>query len=620
MTARGVHAVDPRISKLALALACAIALCAGPTARVAAGESPIPWASYGPEVFERAAKEKRYILLDMEAVWCHWCHVMDRETYTDPEVLRLIDAHYVPVKVDQESRPDLAIRYERYGWPATIILAPDGTEIVKRRGFIRADVLASILAAVIEDPSPVPGIEVVLPDAYAPDAVLAEDAREALTARHVELLDIAKGGIDGPYRYLPWEAAELALERARAGDASQAAWLRTTLRESYALIDPAFGGVYQYSVEQRWDRPHFEKIMSFQAENLRTYALAHGALGEAGDLDAARAIVRYVDEFLTSPEGAFYTSQDADLERGVHSAEYFDLRREARLERGVPRVDTHRYARENGWMIEALATAYEVTGERAVLDRAVRAAEWIVAQRALPSGGFRHDEVDAAGPFLGDTLAMGRAALALYRATGERAWLGRAVAAAGFIDRTFRHDAAGYLAARPDGSPVAPLPQFDENAKLARFANLLHHYSGDAAHRAIAEHALRFAATEDIYGPRREIGALLLADAELREDPLHLTVVGKKGDGEARALYEAALRETRWYKRVEWWDRREGPLMNDDVTYPDRPEASVYVCNDRACSAPLKTAEALRAYLDRQRAKPTAPGVAGGEAQPSPTL
>ncbi|MGH8677774.1 MAG: DUF255 domain-containing protein, partial [Burkholderiales bacterium] len=90
------------------------------------------WQPWSDAVFERAKRENRFVLLDLEAVWCHWCHVMERETYHDPAVMGLLDQHYIAVKVDQDARPDLSRRYENYGWPATIVFGPDGREIVKR--------------------------------------------------------------------------------------------------------------------------------------------------------------------------------------------------------------------------------------------------------------------------------------------------------------------------------------------------------------------------------------------------------------------------------------------------------------------------------------------------------
>lgn len=94
----------------------------------------IPWQPWSNEVFARAEKEHRFVLLDLGAVWCHWCHVMEDITYRDPKVIALIRQRYIAVRVDQDARPDLSNRYEDYGWPATVVFNFDGSEIVKRQG------------------------------------------------------------------------------------------------------------------------------------------------------------------------------------------------------------------------------------------------------------------------------------------------------------------------------------------------------------------------------------------------------------------------------------------------------------------------------------------------------
>src|ERR1700721_1968723 len=118
----------------------------------AAAPSParsIDWQGWYPGVFEQAKASRRFVLLDLEAEWCHWCHVMEAETYSDPKVRALVQRRYLPVKVDQDSAPDLAARYGNWGWPATIVFAPDGTEIVSSRGFRRRVGMAAIVQAII---------------------------------------------------------------------------------------------------------------------------------------------------------------------------------------------------------------------------------------------------------------------------------------------------------------------------------------------------------------------------------------------------------------------------------------------------------------------------------------
>src|SRR5689334_8883700 len=105
-------------------------------AAAAPASDPIAWQPFNDSVFDRAQREERLVLMDLEAVWCHWCHEMDETTYRDPDVRRLVAERFIAVRVDQDSRPDLSNRYEDYGWPATVIFGADGRELVKMQGYI----------------------------------------------------------------------------------------------------------------------------------------------------------------------------------------------------------------------------------------------------------------------------------------------------------------------------------------------------------------------------------------------------------------------------------------------------------------------------------------------------
>ena len=200
------------------------------------------------------------------------------------------------------------------------------------------------------------------------------------------------------------------------------------------------------------------------------FAEAATLRGEPQWLEAARKIRGYLRDFLTSPEGAFYVSQDADLVDGEHAGEYFALDDAGRRARGIPRVDRHLYARENGLAITGSGRgSTRRTETNKVLADVRRAAECVLAQS---DAGWRwvsrHDERDAAGPYLADTLDMGRAFLALYAVTGERIWLTRAEDAARFIDARFRGTIGFSTAVAMAGASFTPKPQVDENIALAR--------------------------------------------------------------------------------------------------------------------------------------------------------
>ncbi len=565
---------------------------------LAGEQAKIAWQPWSDSIFEQAEREHRFVLLDLEAVWCHWCHVMDEQTYADPKVIALVRSHYLPVKVDQDSRPDLADRYEDYGWPATVVFQSDGSEIVKRQGYLPPKLMASMLQAIIEDPSPGPSITAEPPLEPRSEAGLTNEQREKLRKVLRDDYDQKNRGWGTVQKFLDWDIIEFCLEETLAGNREFEGMARETLDAQQQLIDPVWGGVYQYSTDGDWKHPHFEKIIQFQAENLRIYAEAYALWKDPRDLEAAKRIREYLRRFLTSPEGAFYTSQDADLVQGKHSADYFALDDKGRVARGVPLVDTHIYARENGWAINALATLAGVTGDSSALSEAVGAADWIIAHRSLGKAGFSHDKNDPGGPYLGDNVAMARAFLSLYQVTADRKWLQRAQETERFAADHFKGE-AGYVSFRGSlGGKLRPKPQVDENIAMGRVANLLQHYSGQAADRADAEHAMRFLAARGVAERRGFlVGGILLADRELSRPPLHLTILGPKADGPAGELFAAALRQAAPYKRVEWWDTQEGPLPNPDVEYPTLDRTAAFVCTEWRCSAPIFESAGLDNFL-----------------------
>jgi len=555
----------------------------------------IAWEPWSDSVFARAEREHRFVLMDLEAVWCHWCHVMAETTYQDPQVIKLIGQRYIAVRVDQDSRPDISRRYENYGWPATVVFAADGTEIAKRRGYVPPPMMSSMLQAIIDDPSPIQYGDENTVTQFAANPLLSEKVRQELERQFYETDDAELGALKQGQKFIDRDTVEYGLLRAGQDDARAAQMTRRTLDHGLKLIDPVWGGAYQYSTDSDWDHPHFEKIMSVQAEDLRLYALAFGQFHDERYRAAAQSIHRYLKSFLMSPEGAFYTSQDADLIRGEHSAGYFALGDAARRKLGIPVVDRNSYARENGWAIQALVTLSAVTGDRGALDEALAAARWVMAHRALPGGGFRHGEVDSAGPYLEDTLAMGRAFLALYATTGDRQWLKVAEAAEGFIEGKFRSASQpGYFTSvEPEGSKLKPVTIVDENILMARFANLLHRYTGAPRYQDSAARAMRYLATEEIALTRLTSPGILQAGFELANEPAHITVVGARGDRQAIELFRAALEYPAVYRRIEWWDRGEGNLPNSDVQYPKLARAAAFVCADGTCSLPIYEAAGI---------------------------
>lgn len=587
-----------------LALLAAVAC----DAQVAPPAKAIAWRAWSPELFADARRDGRLVLLDLGTGWCHWCHVMEETTYRDREVVALIRDHYVAAKVDADAQLDLANRYEDYGWPATVIFDSKGTELVKMRGYLEPERLASLLQACVDDPTPGPSArESVAPPVAAAATALPADLRARLEAAHLEEYDPKFLGFGRIQKYLPEWSVEHDLDLARRGDAAAAKRVRETLAANRKLIDPAWGGVYQYSHGGDWDHPHFEKIMSFQALNLRLYAQAHALFGEPADLDAVQRIRGYLTNFLRGPDGAFFTSQDADLVDGEHGGDYFALDDAGRRARGLPRIDRNVYARENGWAIEALAVVAEFTGDGDALAQAVAAARAIVATRAGSDGSFRHGERDAEAGFLGDTLAMAAALFELHVATGDPTWLAQARASLAAIRSRFGGGSDGGVGfptalARADASGALPLPQHDENLVLARLAHRVFLVTGDPRCAAMRTRALRYLLESGVALRHVAGGTLLVADA-IERDPVHVTVVGAHDDPGALALLRVALRFPTRDKVVVAWDPLRDPPLPDGQSYPVGAAPAAFVCVAGSCSPPVGDAGALAQRLERSRGR-----------------
>ena len=561
-------------------------------AGTARAETTLPWQKWSPALFDRAAQENKHILLHMAAVWCHWCHVMEGTTYRDPAIQKAILDKFIPVRVDQDADPELSYRYENWGWPATIMLDKDGNEIFKRRGYIPPELFAKLLAAVIEDPSALPSYTMGSVD---PNAVgLSAERRTKTETLLLKTYDRQHGGFGEAQRFVHGDTLEWALERSRKlqRNADPEVWrdvASRTLGGARRIIDPVWGGMFQYSDKVDWSGPHYEKLLSVQRDALRAYVLAWQIGHDTTDLQAAKDIARWLMDFMRSDNGAFYTSQDADVSHGEHGDVFYAKPDAARRAGPQPPIDRNSYARENGWAIASLAALYDVTGDTALLAAATKAFDWVLANRRAPNGGFGHARAANDDTHLGDALAMAEAAMALHRSTATRRYLALATEFAEVIARDHRDPAGGFVVRRPEpgakGVLAKPVKQVDENVATTRLFNLLARNTGREDFRAAAEHGMRILialAEDDLVVP----GALL-ADRELAREPAHVTIVGAKDDPAAQALYAMARQYPTRYLRIEWLDRREGPLPAADIEYPDMPEAAAFACANGACSVPV---------------------------------
>lgn len=421
-------------------------------------KEPLSWADFNAETFARAKKENRFVVLDGSAEWCHWCHVMEAITYHDPEVQKILREKFIAAKVDIDSRPDIEERYHDWGWPATVIFSPDGDELGKYKGYMSPEDFSEILRSVTMATSKTD----VSDDPPLPEALMTKE-QQAWIARMVEVelldwYDDEKGGW-GKLQKAPIAANvtyEIAL--ARSGDVRAKERAKKTLESELALIDPVWGGMYQYSTDGDWAHPHYEKLVTVTAGALDNYADMFALDHDPRWLDAAKLLQRWLDGFMTSKDGAFFTTQDADLNAHdpdkpfLSGHDYYDKNDADRRALGIPRIDVHEYPRENGMVIAALCTL----GTKEAIASAKRAAEHVFVTHTKRSKLLVHDaERPDDVRYLADNAHFLFGLVRLYERTKEPIWLDRAKTIAdAAVSELYDERAGGFFSHTKDEAAV----------------------------------------------------------------------------------------------------------------------------------------------------------------------
>jgi uncharacterized protein YyaL (SSP411 family) len=308
-----------------------------------ARHQPVRWHAWSEAAFARAEAEDKPILLDIGAVWCHWCHVMDRESYEDAELARVINEHFIAVKVDRDERPDVDARYQaavsaisgQGGWPLTAFLTPDGRPYFGGTYFPRDDrygrpgfgrVLltmaqvwrerreealesASSVMAAIEHNESFSG--------RGGELGLTLTLVDKIAASILSQFDPRNGGFGSQPKFPHPGALDLLLETAlnRKSEGAAAAFQITLEKMARGgVYDQLAGGFHRYSVDERWVVPHFEKMLYDNTELLRNYAHGFQSFVRADFHETALEIVAWLDGTMTDRAwGGFYASQDADI-------------------------------------------------------------------------------------------------------------------------------------------------------------------------------------------------------------------------------------------------------------------------------------------------------------------
>ena len=574
------------------------------------------WSGWGAKSFERAQAEDKLILLDLTAVWCHACHVMDETTYVDPAVVTLLNAEFIPVRVDTDQRPDIAARYEHGGWPTTSVLLPSG-EILFQANALTPDAMLEVLRT---------------SDAFYRDNKRDMAERVARIWERVEstqrasrqpririypemlahILEMMKQQYDpvsGGFRDAPkfFEPEAITLAFSHHFWHRDSGWQRMallTLDQQLKLYDPIWGGFFRYAEQADWSHPHYEKLLSIQASNLLNYLEAYQITGLAQYREVVEGTMRYVTRFLADrDQGGFYASQDADVrnaessDAAVRGDEFFALDESQRLSIGIPFVDRTKLTDWNALMIKAALRVSQVLGSTQAREFALNTLGRLYKERYQPGRGLAHllhDGHPKEFGLLADQVFFADALLEAFLTTGSSHYLEQAEAVIEDSIRLFEDSqGGGYFDRTPSSSSLGllkfPHKDLQVNAALSLVFSDLFYLTHDLRYREKAENILQMIV---------ETGPLPVAQTgraihRFLYYPVHIVVVGEKSQAEARHLFDRSLAMYAPGKLVRFLDPRVDSLSIGEVTFPKVLGPFAYVCTERLCSSPIARADEL---------------------------
>jgi uncharacterized protein YyaL (SSP411 family) len=572
----------------------------------------IRWQEWGEEAFARAAREDKPILLGISAVWCHWCHVMDETSYSDDAVISLINEHFVPIRVDNDQRPDVNARYNMGGWPTTAFLTPDG-EVLAGLTYVPPEqmrrVLEELSAYYRDHRDQIRARIAEIQESRGRTEATRQQERE-LTPQifeHVlaavgDAYDPVYGGFGAAPKFPHTDAIDLLLlAHLRSKDPDLLHMARKTLEQMAGggVFDQEWGGFFRYATNRDWSVPHFEKMLEDNANLLSSYLRLYRISGNQEHASTAERIIDYLDRWLSDgASGVFYGSQDAD-------ESFYSLTAAEREKAPAPYVDETVYTSWNAMAASAYLEASWTLDRPALGERALKALDFLWTNCRADGQGmhrFYRDGPQVSG-LLADQAYMARALLDAYEVSGLSQHLERAEelasllldrfadGAGGFFDVWEGHESLGRLSTRHK-----PLT---ENAVCAEVFLRLHSLTHRGDYQEVARRTLAaFVGDHEAMG---HFAAAYARAVDLFLQPrAEVTVVGDP-HGAAAPLHSAALRLALPARTVQALHPERDGARLEALTLPAEPSPAAYVCYGTLCSPPVTSADELAGAVERTR-------------------
>src|SRR5215212_11132352 len=554
--------------------------------------NPVDWYPWGDEAFAEAKKANKPIFLSIGYSTCHWCHVMEQESFSDAEVARAMNEAFVSIKVDREERPDLDAVYLAVtrtmtgdaGWPNNVVLTPDGKPFFAA-AYIPKEKFRALIPRLsslwTEQRAQVLQSAAMVLSALQPETAEGEAlGADVLTTGYSQLaarFDAENGGFLPPPKFPSAHHLMFLLRYwKRTGERHALEMVETTLRAMRrgAIRDSRGFGFHRYASDAQWAEPHYEKMLYDQAMLALVYLEAYQATRNAEYAQTAREIFTYALRELRAPNGAFYAAQDADQR-------YYTAADRSKLK--PPGRDEKILADWNGLMIAALAYGAVVLEEPRYAAAARAAADVVTSRRRR---------------FLDDHAFLVWGLLNLYEATFEVRWLQSAIAVEAETLRLFRDDSGRFYITAADAEPLLVRPRETGDGAIpsgnsVQLMNLvrLARITANSKYERYANELLRGVADEVSLAPSAS-PHLLSGLVFLLGPSLEIVLAGD----DVRAMRRAVFAPFAPNKVVLHRPKGDIPPIAAiaPFTREQKPlggKATAYVCTNHLCKLPVVDAE-----------------------------
>ncbi len=570
-----------------------------------AGE--IAWRTWSHDAFQEAQSKDKPVLLSISAVWCHWCHVMDETSYSDPDVISYINEHFVPIRVDNDRRPDINARYNMGGWPTTALLAPDGTTLTGATYLPPRDLLRTLQNVEAFYRENKPHIEVrgkeLQGRSRSVEKANVESLRVGMITRIVEEIsdtyDPEYGGFGTEPKFPQTEALELLLLEHRTTKEQRLYEMvaKTMLAMSHGgTYDHVEGGFFRYSTTRDWSVPHFEKMAEDHAGLLRVLAGLYKISNNADFRTTLLSASTYVRTTLRDPYTALFAgSQDAD-------ESYFALPLDERKQRPMPYVDRTSYSNWTASLAGALLAVGDVLADELITQEAIATLDTL-HERLRDERGLLYHYLEPGGTpqvrgLLTDQSAYLRALLDAHEYTGHTRFLTRALAVAQSIEDTLAAPDGGFYDHANTAEALGNVRLHDrplgDNGVMADSLLRLSVMVNQPSYRASAENTLLvFART---YG---KLGAFAAPYIRALRRYLcaatSVTLVGKLPD--LADFRDASLNLSDPLKVLRTVDRDDSQGLQR-VGYSAQGVPVAYICKGATCASPAHSPEEIRSSYE----------------------